>query len=158
VGAVRLEVGDLHRSIDYYEQVIGLRVQRRASEGVLGAGASDRALVRLQEKRGIQRVPGRGMFGLYHFAVLLPERAALGRFAAHLAEIGARFAAADHLVSEALYLWDPDGLGIEVYADRPRTAWKHRGRELTMTTEPLDMPDLIAGVVVHRGKVCRLAR
>ncbi len=67
----------------------------------------------------------RGAFGLYHFALLLPDRAALGRFAMHLASLEVRVATADHLVSEALYLWDPDGLGIEVYADRPRDSWQH---------------------------------
>jgi catechol 2,3-dioxygenase len=81
---------------------------------------------------------------LYHFAVLLPERAALARFVNHLAEIGASAASADHLVSEAMYLTDPDGLGIEVYADRPRSDWRTRGRELVMTTQPLDMGSLRA--------------
>src|SRR5690606_24473740 len=72
---------------------------------------------------------------------------ALGRFAAHLSARGERVGMADHLVSEALYLWDPDGLGIEVYADRPRASWRHRGGELAMATDPLD----IAGVIASAG-------
>jgi catechol 2,3-dioxygenase len=86
----------------------------------------------------------RGGFGLYHFAILLPDRAALGRFAAHLAQLDARVGMADHLVSEALYLRDPDELGIEVYADRPRDAWQRQGQELAMATDPLDIDGVIA--------------
>ncbi|MDP9203208.1 MAG: VOC family protein, partial [Gemmatimonadota bacterium] len=78
-----------------------------------------------------------------HFAILLPDRAALGRFVAHLAEIGARPGMSDHFVSEAVYLTDPDGLGIEVYADRPRDAWRYDERQLYMTTKHLDVDDLV---------------
>jgi hypothetical protein len=76
----------------------------------------------------------RGSYGLYHLAILLPDRSALGRFAAHVASLNLRLGMADHLVSEALYLWDPDRLGIEVYADRPREMWQRRDGELVMTT------------------------
>jgi catechol 2,3-dioxygenase len=74
---------------------------------------------------------------------LLPERAALGRFLAHLEQIGAYAGMSDHFVSEAIYLTDPDGLGIEVYADRPRSAWQHEARQLVMTTVPLDEEGLL---------------
>ena len=84
----------------------------------------------------------RGRLGLYHFAILLPDRASLGRFVRHLASLGAHAGAGDHLVSEALYLQDPDGLGIEVYVDRPRETWRRSGRELMMATDPLDMVGL----------------
>ncbi|MHB8839038.1 MAG: VOC family protein [Gemmatimonadaceae bacterium] len=83
-------------------------------------------------------VPRGGRQGLFHFALLLPDRASLGRFLTHLAELGVHAGASDHLVSEALYLSDPDGLGIEVYADRPRDSWTHSGRELAMATIALD--------------------
>jgi catechol 2,3-dioxygenase len=89
-------------------------------------------------------VPRGGHQGLYHFAILLPDRAALGRFLVHLSNIGARAGASDHLVSEAIYLTDPDGLGIEVYADRPRDTWRHAGRELSMATLALDAPGVAA--------------
>jgi catechol 2,3-dioxygenase len=143
VGAVRLQVSDLQRSVEYYREIIGLPVL--SSDGGtarLGPSAS-RPLLELHERRGVHPVPQHGRLGLYHFAILVPDRATLGRFVAHLAETGAHAASADHAVSEAMYLWDPDGLGIEVYADRPRSEWRQRGRELYMTTEPLDLRGLI---------------
>jgi len=75
--------------------------------------------------------------------VLLPDRSALGQFVRHLSQYPVQAGMADHLVSEAIYLTDPDGLGIEIYADRPRATWSHTGRELRMTTEPLDVDDLL---------------
>jgi catechol 2,3-dioxygenase len=144
IGAVRLQVSDLARSVDYYQQVIGLRVQHQdAASAALGACGDGRTLVQLQTRPGVKRAR-QGALGLYHFAILVPDRAALGRFAAHLASIDIRIGAADHLVSEALYLWDPDGLGIEVYADRPRDSWTHRDRQLVMATDPLDVTNLVA--------------
>jgi catechol 2,3-dioxygenase len=143
LGPVRLQVADLDRSTEYYERVIGLRVaERREGEAVLAAQGDVRPLVVLRERPGAARAPRRGLLGLYHFALLLPDRASLGRFVAHLASRGEYFGMADHLVSEALYLTDPDGLGIEVYADRPRSAWKMRSGALAMATDPLDLDDL----------------
>ncbi len=144
LGAVTLQVADLERSLAYYRDVLGLRVaEQAAGRAVLAAHGDDAPLVVLQEKRGVAPVPRRGRLGLYHFAILLPDRAALGRFIAHLASIGERAGASDHFVSEALYLQDPDGLGIEVYADRPRTEWRSQDRQLVMATEPLDLQDLV---------------
>jgi catechol 2,3-dioxygenase len=81
---------------------------------------------------------------LYHFAILLPDRAALGRFVSHLAAVGVAAGSADHAVSEAIYLTDPDGLGIEVYADRPRASWRRAASgELFMTTAPLALDSLV---------------
>ena len=140
VGAVRLQVADLPRWLDYYEHVLGLRILDRSLDtATLGTEGSRRELVRLHAKNGIRPAPPGGAFGLYHFAVLLPERPALGRFAAHLSRLNIRAGAADHLVSESFYLTDPDGLGIEVYADRPRETWKTRGREIAMAVDPLDV-------------------
>lgn len=145
LGAVRLQVSSLQRSIDYYRRVLGLSVLERTNgTAALGARGADRPLVRLLAGDGVLPVPPGGAFGLYHFAILFPERAALGRFAAHLSRIGVRMGVADHRVSEALYLTDPDGLGIEVSADRPPSAWRHRGSEIVMTTEPLNVRELIA--------------
>ena len=142
VGGVHLQVSDLAQSIAYYEQVLGLRVHSVTSSSVaLGSNDSD-PLVWLQTGNGVKPAR-RGALGLFHFAILLPERQALGRFAAHLSGIRDRVGMADHSVSEALYLWDPDGLGIEVYADRPRSAWRRRDRELVMTTDPLDISNVI---------------
>ncbi len=144
IGRVVLQVAELDRSLAYYETVVGLRViERHGERAVLGAHGDDWPLVELRAFSGARPVPRRGRLGLYHFAILLPERAALGRFLAHLAAIGAYAGMSDHVVSEAIYLTDPDGLGIEVYADRPRAAWTHQDRQLTMTTIPLDEESLL---------------
>lgn len=145
IGQVTLQVADLARSIAYYEKVLGMRVLSRA-EGTarLGAQGDEGALLELREKPGARAVPRRGLLGLYHFAILLPDRAALGRFIAHLAETGEYAGMSDHLVSEAVYLTDPDGLGIEVYADRPRDSWRITDRQLEMATKPLDVSSVVA--------------
>lgn len=144
LGRVSLQVADLERSVTYYRRVLGLRVLDRAtSHATLAAEGDDRPLVELHERPGAAPVPRRGRLGLFHFAILLPDRAALGRFVAHLAKLGEPAGASDHRVSEAIYLHDPDGLGVEVYADRPRSTWRHVGRQLVMTTEPLDIEDLL---------------
>ena len=144
-GAVRLLVSDLARSVAYYEQVLGLdTIARTAGSASLAPRGASRPLIELETRGGTRPSEPRAALGLYHFALLLPDRADLGRFIRHLAALGARAGMADHFVSEAVYLSDPDGLGIEVYADRPRETWKQNGRELFMTTEPLDVDDLTA--------------
>ncbi len=144
LGCARLQVGDLARSVAYYRDVLGLRViGADTSSAALGPKDAEDVLLELHERRGARAVPRSGVLGLFHFAILLPDRAALGRFIRHLLTLGLQFGSADHFVSEATYLWDPDGLGIEVYADRPRGAWRTHGRELVMTTETLDLRSLI---------------
>jgi catechol 2,3-dioxygenase len=143
VGRVRLQVADLSKSLPYYTDVLGFSVSAREDGIAVLATADGAPLIELHAQEGARPVPRHGRLGLYHFAILLPERQALGRFVAHLADIGAYAASADHLVSEALYLADPDGLGIEVYADRPRAQWKTNGREIAMATEPLDLRALV---------------
>jgi catechol 2,3-dioxygenase len=145
VGLVRLQVSDLDRSLAFYGTVLGLHtIVRENGRAVLGSHGEQWPLVELEERPGAHAVPRGGLIGLYHFAILLPDRASLGRFVAHLESAGVRAGSADHAVSEAIYLWDPDGLGIEVYADRPRAAWHvEPGRELFMTTAPLDVKNLV---------------
>lgn len=153
LGAVRLQVADLARSLAFYEGVLGLRVVHHgAGEASLAAqratsadhaADADRVLVALVEHPGARPMAPRGRLGLYHTAILLPDRASLGRFVRHLAERGVRAGAGDHLVSEAFYLTDPDGLGVEVYADRPRATWRRVGRELMMATDPVDVAALV---------------
>jgi catechol 2,3-dioxygenase len=144
LGRVRLQVADLDRSLAFYETVLGMRVIKRTADTVdLGPHGEEREIVRLHQLRTARPVPRRGLLGLYHFAILLPDRESLGRFVAHLAEIGAYAGMSDHFVSEAVYLTDPDGLGIEVYADRPRDAWRYDERQLYMTTNHLDVDDLV---------------
>jgi catechol 2,3-dioxygenase len=142
LGMVRLQVADLDRSLAFYESVLGMRLIHRVSRSAtLGTRDGSTSLVELNERRGAQRAAG-GLLGLYHFAILLPDRGSLGRFVKHLSGTGQRAGAADHLVSEAFYLRDPDGLGIEVYADRPRKAWMRIGRELMMASDPVDAAGL----------------
>jgi catechol 2,3-dioxygenase len=143
-GAVRLQVADLARSLAFYEGVLGLRVhEQHAGAAVLGA-AGGASIVELVERAGARRPPRAGLLGLFHVAYLLPDRAALGRFLRHVASLGIPTGMSDHLVSEAIYLSDPDGLGVEVYADRPRASWRFSGRQLVMATEPLDAHGLLA--------------
>jgi catechol 2,3-dioxygenase len=145
LGPVRLQVSNLDRSLAFYEGTLGFRVVGRdASHALLGVQGSDAPLVELRAHPGAIPAPRRGRLGLYHFAILLPDRASLGRFVRHLWEIDARAGSADHLVSEALYLQDPDNLGIEVYADRPRGAWRRNGRELMMASDAIDAAGLAA--------------
>ncbi|HET7273922.1 MAG TPA: VOC family protein [Longimicrobiaceae bacterium] len=143
LGAVRLQISDLARSLAYYEQVLGLSVLER-SEGRAVLGVQGGApLVELHERKGATAVPRGGRLGLYHFAILLPDRAALGRFITHLATVGARAGASHHRVSEALYLQDPDGLGIEVYSDLPRSEWTAEEGQLVMSTDPLNLESVV---------------
>jgi catechol 2,3-dioxygenase len=144
LGRVRLQVADIERSLLFYARVLGLCVVRGTADSVgLGPHSEDREIVHLRQQKSARPVPKRGLLGLYHFAILLPDRASLGRFVAHLAEIGVPAGMSDHSVSEAVYLTDPDGLGIEVYADRPRDAWRYDEQQLYMTTDHLDVDDLV---------------
>jgi catechol 2,3-dioxygenase len=144
LGRVRLQVANVARSVAYYQRVLGFRVL--SNDGVnakLGPANEDVVLVELNELAGAAPVPRRGRLGLYHFALLLPDRASLARFVQHLSDIGEYVGMADHYVSEAVYLTDPDGLGIEVYADRPRSTWAMSGPNLAMGTDPLNLHDLM---------------
>ncbi|HSM36724.1 MAG TPA: VOC family protein [Longimicrobiales bacterium] len=146
LGPVRLAVADVDRSATWYGRVLGLvPAPEDAGRGAtLGVPGGD-ALVRLVPRPGARPHPGRGRLGLYHFAVLLPDRASLGAFLAHARALGVPLGAADHGVSEALYTSDPDGLGIEVYADRPVDAWpRSASGGIEMGTAPLDAGSLIA--------------
>lgn len=150
LGGVVLQVADLARSLAYYQNVLGLRVidsnDQVATLGAHGTSAhgTSEGLVELRERKGAKPVVGRGRLGLYHFAILLPDQPSLGRFVKHLADLGVRAGASDHLVSEAFYLHDPDGLGIEVYYDRPRSTWKRQGAQLMMASDPINMRALVA--------------
>ncbi|MEM7118104.1 MAG: VOC family protein [Chloroflexota bacterium] len=141
MGRVALSVADLGRSLTYYQQGIGLQLHRRQNgTAYLGAGSED--LLVLQEKPGARHQ--RRASGLYHFALLLPSRRELARTLQHLQASGTAIGgASDHAVSEALYLTDPDGHGIEIYRDRPRDEWEFPKNTLKMTVDPFD----VAGVM-----------
>ncbi len=145
MGPVALTVADLDRATQFYTNVLGMHVQQRQGQtAVLGAGA--RPLLRLVALPGARPHPARAT-GLYHFAVLVPDRRELARALQRLA--GARYpldGVADHLVSEALYLSDPDGNGIEIYRDRPRADWPRTNGQIRMATDPLDLQDLIGEI------------
>jgi catechol 2,3-dioxygenase len=121
LGAVHLTVSDLERSVGWYQDALGLRVQRREdAAAALGAGGEE--LVVLHEEPGAR--PAGRHAGLYHFALLFPAREELARAVRRLIDARTPISgASDHGVSEAIYLPDPDGNGIELYADRPRAAW-----------------------------------
>lgn len=142
VGMVSLTVADLVRSLRFYTDVLGLAVAESSQDyAVLAAG--ERPLLHLVEQRGARPKPADAT-GLYHFALLLPSRPDLARWLRHVA--GQRWPLqgwADHGVSEAIYLADPDGNGIEVYRDRPRVEWPVARGELQMVTDPLDAQGLL---------------
>ena len=141
MGAVHLTVADLDRSLAYYESQIGLRVHAREDgHARLGTGGED--LLVLTEEPGAK--PADGYSGLFHFALLVPERIDLARWLAHAARDRVALSGlSDHYVSEAIYLRDPDHHGIEIYADRSRELWEGQVG-LRLTTLPLDTNDLLS--------------
>ncbi len=163
---VDLTVSDVGRARAFYERVIGLEAwpapvdagqDRAAAAGTASANAREDGpeLVLGRDGRPIVRLrgapsaatPPRTFTGLFHLAVLLPTRADLADFVAALAAARTPVVGvADHGVSEAVYLEDPDGHGVEVYADRPRDAWPRRDGRIAMTTEPLDVDGLLTQV------------
>jgi catechol 2,3-dioxygenase len=141
VGAVHLTVADLDRSERWYAHALGLDAAR--DDGVARLSVGGNELLVLYEERGAQ--PVRGHTGLYHYALLVPERSDLARWLAHVAQERIPLTGlSDHFVSEAIYLRDPDGHGIEIYRDRPRERWEHVGNTIRMGVEPLDVEDLLS--------------
>jgi len=143
VGRVNLKVCDLERALRFYRDVIGFRVL--AQTGSTALLTADGKTVLLALERPDDVVPKQaGTTGLYHVALLLPSRTDLARIVRHFARIGLRFGHSDHLVSEALYLSDPDGNGIEIYRDRDPSEWTWNNGEVEMAVDPLDFRDLLA--------------
>jgi catechol 2,3-dioxygenase len=140
LGPVELSVADLRRSLDYYEHALGLKALA-VDDGRATLGAGARELLVLVEEPGAR--PSTGYTGLYHFALLVPQRADLARWLAHAArEREPIVGLSDHFVSEAIYLSDPDRHGIEIYWDRPRELWEGQV-SARMTTLPLDVDSLL---------------
>lgn len=141
-GHVHLTVSNLTRELVFYQQQLGMQV-RHMDGGTARLGTEDRTLLVLSEYADAPFA--RGAAGLYHFAIQLPTRADLADFADHLIQNQTPVqGASDHLVSEAIYLSDPEGNGIEVYADRPRDRWIYTpGGALKMDTLPLDLEGLL---------------
>jgi catechol 2,3-dioxygenase len=142
IDCVHLTIPILDRSVVFYQDQIGLRLHGRdATSAAMGAGGRD--LLVLHESPDAPRV--RGTTGLYHFAILVPSRPDLASALRHLSDKKTVFQGfADHLVSEAIYLADPDGNGIEIYRDRPKSEWPVVDGVLQMGSEPLDLKSLLA--------------
>jgi catechol 2,3-dioxygenase len=149
LGPVVLTVADLSRSLDFYRDRLGFKLHRQQDgTAALGAGGAD--LLVLVEQPGAQRTPR--TTGLYHFAVLVPSRLALAHSLRRLIETETPVQGfADHLVSEAIYLPDPDGNGIEIYRDRPRDQWPRVNGQLQMATHPIDLNGIL-GELTGRDK------
>jgi catechol 2,3-dioxygenase len=144
VGQVDLKVANLERSLEFYQKVIGFQVLERSErKAVLTANGTTPLLTIEQPENVLPKQPR--TTGLYHFALLLPTRNDLARILRHFIQIRYPLqGASDHLVSEALYLADPDGNGIEIYSDRPSSAWNWENGEVEMATVPLDAENLLA--------------
>jgi catechol 2,3-dioxygenase len=144
VGTFTLKVTDLQRSLTFYTELIGLQIfQQDADSAVLGAG--NRIIMSLEAVKGAAPQPA-GTTGLYHAAILFPDRHSLAVKVAQLAAIRYPFGYGDHLVSEAFYLSDPDNNGLELYRDRPRSEWHWDGAQVRMATDPIDFDSLFAEI------------
>lgn len=142
IGTVRLKVRDLNAVSTFYQLVLGLSPVATGDDRIT-LGTGDTPLLELQGNAGLSPLDPR-QAGLFHTAFLMPTRSDLARWVAHIAEAGVPLqGASDHIVSEALYLADPEGNGIEVYTDRPVLAWHGEGGEIRMSTDPLDLQDLL---------------
>jgi catechol 2,3-dioxygenase len=142
LGAIRLRAGDVDRLRAFYETTIGLHALG-TDDGITALGVNGRPLVELVSDPGAPPRPPRST-GLFHLALLVPTRADLARTLRRVAGAGWPLSgASDHLVSEALYLSDPEGNGIELYRDRPRDEWPLAGSSVEMATLPLDLESLL---------------
>lgn len=142
LGLAALRVSDPERALDFYVNKIGFVLRaRNDSTAILGTVAD--AVLRLDFQPGLKPRNARET-GLYHVAILVPDRASLGGAIARLGTNSIRMGAADHLVSEAIYVWDPDNNGIEIYCDRPRETWTWIRDQVLMENRPLDFESLRA--------------
>ena len=148
IGHIHLTVGNLERSLAFYRDLLGFEVTARygTSAVFLSAGGYHHHIgLNTWSGEGVMPPPS-GHSGLYHFAILYPTRKELANALKRLLEAGYPIdGTADHGVSEAIYLKDPDGIGVEIYADRPRNSWKVSNDGIVeMVSEPLDIQSLLA--------------
>ncbi|WP_337100010.1 VOC family protein [Paenibacillus sp. YIM B09110] len=152
LGEVKLRVSNLERSIRFYEDIVGLKLLVHSDDGqsaMLGVASENeeaaKILLVLEEIPNAVIPRRRSHAGLYHFALLLPDRKSLSLVARHLTSAGIPIGQADHLVSEALYISDPDHHGIEIYADRPREEWQRDAKgDYVMANAPINWDSLLA--------------
>ncbi|MGG3281925.1 VOC family protein [Paenibacillus solani] len=144
LGPVSLRIRNLAQSVRFYTEVVGLRMLRQHGRIAELTADGKRPLLIIEEVQDLVISQTRTA-GLYHFAILVPDREALGLALANLIAHNIPVGQGDHLVSEALYINDPDGNGIEIYADRPKDTWKRDANgEYVMTTDPVDVEGLLA--------------
>ncbi|MDK8191606.1 VOC family protein [Paenibacillus sp. UMB7766-LJ446] len=145
LGEVSLRISNLERSIQFYTEVVGLKLLERSEKVATLTADGKQSLLRLELLTDAVTMPVRSTSGLYHFAILLPDRKSLGLALRNLAESGIEIGQGDHLVSEAFYISDPDQNGIEIYADRARETWKRDAdNNYIMSSDPVDVDSLFA--------------
>ncbi|WP_257351880.1 VOC family protein [Pseudalkalibacillus decolorationis] len=143
IGHVHLTVSDLKRSLTFYTETLGFRVLEETDNKVTLSTDNQTPLIIIEQEEKVLPKQQRTT-GLYHFAILVPNRRDLGAFIRHISESGYPVqGASDHLFSEAVYLADPDGHGIEVYVDRPESEWVWKNGELPFISDPLDIDSLL---------------
>lgn len=142
VSHVAMKVEDLERSLQFYRDITGFNILEQTSTAAKLTADGKTSILTLVQPKDVIPKQGRTT-GLYHFALLLPEKIDLANIVVHLIENDIRFGSADHLVSEAHYLQDPDGNEIEIYIDRDPSEWRWTGQEVAMTTDPLDFERLL---------------
>lgn len=143
LGEVSLRISNLERSIQFYTEVVGLQLLERQDKVATMTADGKTSLLRLEELTDAVTLPVRSHAGLYHFAILLPDRKSLGLALRNLAASGIEIGQGDHLVSEAFYISDPDQNGIEIYADRPRDTWRRdTDNNYIMASDPVDVQSL----------------
>ncbi|MFK9092213.1 VOC family protein [Bacillus salipaludis] len=143
VGEVTIKVKNLDYAVTFYQNIIGFQVLEKTDSRAVLTTDGKTPLLTLEQPADVIPKPA-NTSGLYHFAILLPSRADLSVFLMHLLQTGYPLGAADHYVSEALYLNDPDGNGIEVYRDRPSSEWTWKNNLVEMATEQLDAEGILA--------------
>jgi catechol 2,3-dioxygenase len=143
VGHVKIKVQNLERSLKYYQEVIGFQILERTNTTANLTADGKTSILSIEQPENV--IPKqRNTTGLYHYALLLPKRADLANIVRHFVDNGIQIGSSDHLVSEALYLSDPDGNGIEIYVDRDPSEWNWNKGEVAMTVDPLDFGDLLS--------------
>jgi catechol 2,3-dioxygenase len=143
VSQVNIKVQNLKRSLTFYQEVIGFKVYEETERSAKLTADGKTVLLSIEQPSDVTPKKGRTT-GLYHYALLLPDRTDLAKVMKHLLKSGYPLqGASDHLVSEALYLADPDGNGIEIYTDRPASKWEWNEQHVVMATEALDAENLL---------------
>ncbi|MEK3944494.1 VOC family protein [Paenibacillus sp. FSL H3-0310] len=145
IGLVQIRVSNLERSLTFYQNVVGLSVLRQTGREVEMTADGQIVLLILREIENARVIRPNSVAGLYHFAILVPDRPSLGLVVRNLISSRIEVGQGDHLVSEALYIQDPDNNGIEIYRDRPKSEWKYDAEgHVMMSTDPVDVDGLLA--------------